>query len=644
MCLKPFSGCRLWPLAEQGIARSHTLRAGMPSGLNNCTTTMLGNESQLCATFFHANSWEANVKLCLHWPADESGLAKASYNSLTPEQRDRIRKCSKSQVAVIARLTCTPEAQEAWLEEAAELAEVAALRRKAAIAAAQAKVRIDQKADKERRAAEAARAVAKARADDAAAAAAREAARAWILARWQRSPPVALELFTAGTPGRLALRLSIGAATAAVRAARAPLVRVIAASADSVEVRVTFTLPPPLSPPALSPPAPRAQAESMEAPKKDATAVDDAASAAEASAPEAAASKAAALEVSSGPEAAAPNTAPAGEAVEAAATDEAATTEEPAEETELEREVRERAEARARQRAAEEAERDVDLYVARYANCYRGNTDVNIHAEEFLLEDLQLLETLHGRVSHADRLLADAVKSLGGGGGGGSGPKNNTFTPGLVEVVNTSSDDPFGRFGGPKPGAPPPNIGDFLAQTREREAETGLRLLLYMTYQPCHHSGGRVPKEALGRLSYASSAPVHPATCSESLRDFYIKELRPYGVALELVLADVYKATWDEELHPSEVERQVYSNKSESAREGMRMLLAEGITMRAMQPADWDFIVSLCDPEVQQAWAKRGTPEAGPFSKLHVAMRNAMDQYLAGYIAADWRGDTYAVL
>jgi hypothetical protein len=315
-----------------------------------------------------------------------------------------------------------------------------------------------------------------------------------------------------------------------------------------------------------------------------------------------------------------------------------------AEETELEREVRERAEARARQRAAEEAERDVDLYVARYANCYRGNTDVNIHAEEFLLEDLQLLETLHGRVSHADRLLADAVKSLGGGGGGGSGPKNNTFTPGLVEVVNTSSDDPFGRFGGPKPGAPPPNIGDFLAQTREREAETGLRLLLYMTYQPCHHSGGRVPKEALGRLSYASSAPVHPATCSESLRDFYIKELRPYGVALELVLADVYKATWDEELHPSEVERQVYSNKSESAREGMRMLLAEGITMRAMQPADWDFIVSLCDPEVQQAWAMRGTPEAGPFSKLHVAMRNAMDQYLAGYIAADWRGDTYAVL
>ena len=27
------------------------------------------------------------------------------------------------------------------------------------------------------------------------------------------------------------------------------------------------------------------------------------------------------------------------------------------------------------------------LYVARYANCYQGNTDINIHAEHFLLKD-----------------------------------------------------------------------------------------------------------------------------------------------------------------------------------------------------------------------------------------------------------------
>jgi len=316
-------------------------------------------------------------------------------------------------------------------------------------------------------------------------------------------------------------------------------------------------------------------------------------------------------------------------------------------ETDFERELRERAEARERQRAAEAAEEDVTLYVARYANCYRGNTDVNRHAEEFLLEDSHLLETLHGRVSHADRLLAEATqalekKSKKGKKGEDKGPahfldrvdarrSSDRFAPGLIEVV----DD----FHSP----PPPDVQQFLADVRTREATSGLRLLLYMTYQPCHHSGGRVPKAALNNAGYAAAAPQHPATCSERLRDFYIKELRPYGVALELVLADVYKATWDEELHPSEVERSVYSTKSESAREGMRMLLSEGVTMRAMIPSDWEYLVTLCDPDVQEQFAKRGTPECGPFSKLHVAMRNAMDQYLAGYIAADWRGDTYAL-
>jgi len=44
---------------------------------------------------------------------------------------------------------------------------------------------------------------------------------------------------------------------------------------------------------------------------------------------------------------------------------------------------------------------------------------------------------------------------------------------------------------------------------------------------------------------------------------------------------------------------QVYASKSESAREGMRLLLAEGVTMRAMSPEDWDFLVSLCNPEVR---------------------------------------------
>ena len=64
----------------------------------------------------------------------------------------------------------------------------------------------------------------------------------------------------------------------------------------------------------------------------------------------------------------------------------------------------------------------------------------------------------------------------------------------------------------------------------------GLELSLYMTYQPCHHSGGRVPKGMTGNLGYAAAAPQHPTTCSEHLKAFYLAELKPRGVALELVL------------------------------------------------------------------------------------------------------------
>ena len=58
LCLKPFSGCRLWPIASNG---SHIVRSGQASGPQDMTKTLLGNLSQFCATFFHANSWEVRL-------------------------------------------------------------------------------------------------------------------------------------------------------------------------------------------------------------------------------------------------------------------------------------------------------------------------------------------------------------------------------------------------------------------------------------------------------------------------------------------------------------------------------------------------------------------------------------------------------
>ena len=71
----------------------HQVRPNEVSGADeNATSTLLGSMSQLCSAFFHGNSWEAGVKLCLHWPADETGLAALPFRQLTHEQRDATRK------------------------------------------------------------------------------------------------------------------------------------------------------------------------------------------------------------------------------------------------------------------------------------------------------------------------------------------------------------------------------------------------------------------------------------------------------------------------------------------------------------------------------------------------------------------------
>ena len=106
--------------------------------------------------------------------------------------------------------------------------------------------------------------------------------------------------------------------------------------------------------------------------------------------------------------------------------------------------------------------------------------------------------------------------------------------------------------------------------------------------------------------------------------------LRPRGVALVLAMADLYKVLWEDDRHPSEAERVVYSAKRTYGRDGMRMLLAAGVAMRAFDDDDWAFLVSLCDGAVRDAYARRGA--APPFTAAHVEARRRMDAYNAAFL------------
>ena len=243
------------------------------------------------------------------------------------------------------------------------------------------------------------------------------------------------------------------------------------------------------------------------------------------------------------------------------------------------------------------ASRGEELYVARYANCFQGGSETNVHAEEFVMRDAVLR-----------RHLAKAGAATGGAPTSAAGGAADCG----VACAAPASDAP---------------------------SSTRRTLQLYMTYQPCHHSGGRVPEdERKGkRVASRRANQGHPTSCSERLAAWCRAELAPRQVDLELIVADLYKVMWTEHLmierHSRAVESSVYLADGSSGRQGIRLLRAEpGVVLRAMGDADWAFLVRLCDGSVKEAYACRGQPSS-PFSPVHVAMRARLDETVRIFLA-----------
>ncbi len=244
-----------------------------------------------------------------------------------------------------------------------------------------------------------------------------------------------------------------------------------------------------------------------------------------------------------------------------------------------------------------------EAYVARYANCFRGSSQANKHAEAWAIDD---------------PVLKERLRDL-------------------------------------EPSAP---AGE--AAERDGEAAPRAQLELYMTYQPCHHSGGQVPLNGLAREALAScigrnAADEHPTSCSERLRDFYMDELAPRRIGLTCVLSDIYKAAkLVDARREQSLEASVLRSTSESAREGMELLMRAGVRLRAMRPDDWDFLLTLCDDEVRRLYESRQLPgEAGDaaeaggagaaepslcFSPWHMSARYQMDRFVAEFIEGPTSG------
>ena len=105
-------------------------------------------------------------------------------------------------------------------------------------------------------------------------------------------------------------------------------------------------------------------------------------------------------------------------------------------------------------------------------------------------------------------------------------------------------------------------------------------LVVYMTYQPCHYSGGHLTRSC--------------KSCTLLLRDFVRTRLRPLGISRELVFAYTYRAHWEK--RHCDIR---YWTKVDSAIVGIQMLKREGVQMRSFSRRDWKALLRFASPKVR---------------------------------------------
>jgi len=178
-------------------------------------------------------------------------------------------------------------------------------------------------------------------------------------------------------------------------------------------------------------------------------------------------------------------------------------------------------------------------YAARYTNCWRGDTERTVHAEDWMVRDGEL-----------ERALATAQDG---------------------------------------------------------------ELTLYLSYQPCHHSGGH----------HALRGRAHAKSCTRVVLDYAGRVRRTYGVSLLIRCCNVYRAHWRDSMHASERDRLTYSPKTRAAQQGLRLLLRSPLVeLHSMTARDWQFL-----------W-REFVDSNESLSDEHVAQREALDRSVRAFFAS----------
>jgi hypothetical protein len=120
-------------------------------------------------------------------------------------------------------------------------------------------------------------------------------------------------------------------------------------------------------------------------------------------------------------------------------------------------------------------------------------------------------------------------------------------------------------------------IGDPMLRSKLEKNQV---LTLYLTFQPCHFSGGHRKKSFI--------------SCTEALQQFYIKKLQVLNIQLVIKFAYIYRAHW---IHTPIR----YIPMIENARSGLRILKTFA-DVKIIDESDYKILYNFCDAVNKDAW------------------------------------------
>ena len=120
-------------------------------------------------------------------------------------------------------------------------------------------------------------------------------------------------------------------------------------------------------------------------------------------------------------------------------------------------------------------------------------------------------------------------------------------------------------------------IGDPMLRSKLKENQV---LTLYLTFQPCHFSGGHKKTSSI--------------SCTEALQQFYKKTLQALNINLVIKFAYIYRAHW--------IQTPVrYIPLIENARCGLKILRTFA-DVKIIDETDYKILYNFCDAKTKNAW------------------------------------------